>query len=383
MAAHIDVQGFCDPLFAGVETAFERNFIDHGEVGASFSLYMEGELVVDLWAGISDRDGVKPWQQTTQVNVFSVTKGVLITCLLSLVDRGDIDLDAAVADYWPAFAAGGKQGITVRTLLNHCAGLPVLPAEVEAGDIFNWPTMTDKIQRQSPIWPAGDRQAYHVFSYGWLLGELIRRVSGESVGAFFHRRFAEPLGLNFTIGIAADLGAIADVAPMADAGAVRQGGSIARLIESQPDSVAARAFTTPLSMMTGINSTAWRRAEIPAANGHSDAGSIAKLYSSLVLGDILSPALLRQCWGQAAPVFDEVLLQPVAFNLGFMAGQSRPASLFSGSERSFGHPGAGGSMGFADLDYQFGCGYVTNRLGQGALTDPRAQRLIDAVYRSL
>jgi CubicO group peptidase (beta-lactamase class C family) len=383
MSAKVEVHGFCDSLFAEVKTAFGQNFEDRGEVGAAFSLYMEGELVVDLWAGRSDRHSLVPWQRDTQVNVFSLTKAMLITCLLSLVDDGTVDLDAPVAQYWPEFAAAGKGAISVRCLLNHRAGMPVLPIAVADQDIFNWSAMVEKIQQQQPIWSAGERQGYHVFSYGWLLGELIRRLSGLSVGEFFHRRFAMPLALNFTIGLTGDLSGIADVAAQAQAGDVRQGASIAALISQQPQSVAARAFTTPLSMLGGINSTAWRRAEIPAANGHSDAASIAKFYSSLVLGDILSPVLLDQCWGQSEAVFDEVLLQPVAFNLGFMAGQSRPVSLFSGSERSFGHPGAGGSTGFADLDYQFGCGYVTNRLGQGALSDQRAKRLIDAVYRSL
>ncbi|ROS05259.1 CubicO group peptidase (beta-lactamase class C family) [Sinobacterium caligoides] len=378
----MEINGFCDPFFADVEAVFAKNFTRFGEQGAAFSVVMEGELVVNLWAGTRDREGLHDWQEETMVNVFSVTKGVLIASLLLLVDEGRVELDSPVADYWSEFIAAGKQNITVRQLLNHRAGLAVLPDSVADEDIFNWSLMCEQIAAQAPMWPGAERQAYHCFSYGWLLGELIRRIAGMSVGEFIRQRLAQPLGLDLAVGLRGDLSRLADVQMLAVAVERRHEGMSA-LLSSSPSSVAARAFTTPASMMSGTNGQAWRRAEIPAANGHASARSLAILYAALASGELLSESLLAQCYAGNTPCFDEVLLLPLTFNLGFMAAQRKPIKLFSAGQRCFGHPGSGGSSAFADVDYRLGVGYATNRLGAGALTDPRARRLIDSVYRAL
>jgi CubicO group peptidase (beta-lactamase class C family) len=388
------IEGFCDPRFSRVKSAFETSFAERGELGAAVALYLGGVPVVDLWGGLADKTKNRPWQRDTLVNVFSTTKGLTAICAHRLVDEGRLDLDAPVATYWPEFAQAGKGAITTRMLLSHRAGLPAVREPLPPEALFDWETMTTALAKETPWWEPGTTHGYHAISFGWLVGEVIRRVSGMSPGTYLRCEIAEPLGLDLHLGLAeADDARCAELRPSRQAPSGEP--SVAERIMADPTSMLAKTFINPvtLALPGTVSSRAWRGAELPAVNGHATARALAALYGALASGGssprasgkgdvrVLSAASIARCGEERSVGRDAVLDVSTRFGDGFMLSQS--ATRMGRSPRSFGHPGAGGSLAFADPDAQIGFGYVMNRMGSSILVDPRASALIDAVYASL
>ena len=384
------ISGSCDDAFEGVRRVFEQNFRERNDVGAGVSVVVDGRCVVELWGGHADAARTRPWQRNTLVNVYSTTKGMAALCAQRLVDAGKLDLDAPVARYWPEFAAAGKERLPVRWLLSHRAGLAAVRADLPGEALYDWDAMCRALAAETPWWTPGERHGYHAVTFGWLVGEVVRRIDGRSLGRYFREEVAKPLGADFHIGLpdaeharVAEMGAIPPPEPGGE------GMSLAALIAGDLTSVAARAFLNPPSMMRGPNVPEWRRAEIPGANGHATAHGIARIYGALARGgeqdgvSVLSRAGIERCREEQSFGRDHVLQISTRVGQGFMLSQNAPLAAFGPSPGAFGHPGAGGSVGFADPSRRVGFGYVMNRMGPHILLDPRADALIGAVYRAL
>jgi CubicO group peptidase (beta-lactamase class C family) len=386
--ADVGIEGSCDPRFARVRDAFAENFALRHEYGAAVAITIDGNPVVDLWGGHADKARTLPWTRDTIVNVFSTTKGLTAICAHRLVDQGRLDLDALVASYWPEFAQAGKDHIRVRQLLNHRAGLPALRKKQPDDVYYDWHAATAAIAAEEPWWVPGTKHGYHALTIGFLIGEVIRRVTGKSVGRYLRDEIAAPLGIDCHIGLDAKDDSrcgqmIQSPAPPPDQV------NIFKYAQENPESITAKAFFNPGTAMKlgAVNSRAWRGAEIPAANGHTNARALARLYGALARGGevdwirVLEPAAIARCSTEESCGVDEVLLIPTRFSSGFMLTQ--PHNQMGPNPHSFGHPGAGGSLGFADPDIKLGFGYTMNKMGPYILIDPRARALIDAVYASL
>lgn len=388
MADRANLHGTCAPRFARVRDAFAENFSARDELGAAVCITLDGIPVVDLWGGHVDKERTRPWQSDTLVNVFSTTKGWTATCALRLVDQGKLDLDAPIARYWPEFAAAGKEQIPVWWLLDHRAGLPALRELLPPEALFDWGAMTRALAAEAPWWPPGTKHGYHPYTFGWLVGEVIRRVSGRMPGVYFREEIAGPLGLDAHIGIGpSEDGRIARLRP--GRSEPSEGPSLFQRLAAEPTSMAAKAFANPPSMVApGVTSSReWRSAELPAVNGHATARAIARLYGALALGGtldgvrVLSPESVALAGRERVRGQDAVLGVSTRFGAGFMLSQ--PGNRMGPNEGTFGHPGAGGSLGFADPVARLGFGYTTCRMGTQILLDPRAQALIDALYSAL
>lgn len=376
MTAH-EINGQVAPGFEAVREAFQGNFVYHGEVGAAFALYVDGELLVDLWGGCADPASERPWQQDSIQLVFSATKGATVACLLRLVERGEIELDAPVARYWPEFAAEGKGEIPVRWLLCHRAGLPVIDASLTLEEVYAWDPVIRALEKQVPEWEPGRAHGYHARTFGWLVGELVRRVSGRSVGKFFAEEIAEPFGLSFFIGLPESLEARCTrvLAPVIDPEA------------ADGKSLLHRVLTGP-SGLFGYdemwNSRSLHAAEIPSSNGICDARSLARFYAAMI-GPIEGQRIISSETMEAARTVqvegrDEVILMRSCFGLGFMLPPILSPALPMGC---FGHPGAGGSLGFAHPERNLAFGYVMNQMHMGMSGDARSTALVEAVYSCL
>lgn len=376
------VEGTVDARFNRVREVLAELLDAPHELGAAVSVVVDGSTVVDAWGGFSDRARSKPWAKDTLANVYSTTKGWTALCAHHLVDRGKIDLDAPVASYWPEFAQADKGRIPVRWLLDHRAGLPAIRKSLDGNALFDWNTMTSALAEETPWWEPGTKHGYHAITFGWLVGEVIRRVSGLSVGEYFRREFAGPLDLDAHIGLAE-----VDDARCADLRFAKPGeGEPATLVQymfANPESITTRAFTNPPSIASPslIASREYRAAQIPSINGHATARAIASLYGAVARGGLLSSESIARAGTESSRGQDEVLRVETRFGLGFMI--SLPEDPFGPNEGSFGHPGAGGSVGFADPKAKLGFGFVPSRLGTRIKLDPRAQRLIEATYASL
>jgi CubicO group peptidase (beta-lactamase class C family) len=378
------VHGHCDPRFEAVRTAFEENFEDRGELGAAVSVTLDGVTVVDLWGGWADAAGTRPWERDTLVNVWSTSKGPTALCAHILADRGLLDLDAPVAVYWPEFAAAGKEGVLVRHLLSHRSGLsgPREPHSFE--ELCDWGTTVERLAAQEPWWEPGTRSGYHAMTFGFLVGEVVRRISGQLPGAFLEREVTGPLGIDFTIGLPEkEAGRAAELAhpPVADS-------SEQAAIFAQLSPAAIAALANPVVGAAQANSAEWRAAEIPAANGHATARAVAALYGILARRgswdgrDVLSPeAAERVREGQGA-CRDLVLGAGFAHEteIGLGLWLSGPNGSYGPNPRAFGHDGYGGSCGLADPEAGVSLGYVMNRMGPHIADDPRKMALVEALY---
>ena len=389
------VQGTCDQKFQEVRQEFERNFAERDEVGASVCVTVGGQTVVDLWGGTADTETGAPWTDETVSIVFSSTKGATAICAHVLASRGELDLDAPVAKYWPEFAQAGKENIQVKMLLNHQAGLPAVRENLPQGAYADWDLMVDALAKEEPFWEPGTRNGYHALTYGWLIGEVVRRVSGKSLGTFFRDEIAQPLGLDFWIGLPEDKES--RVAPMIAA-------------EPDPNSVLFQEMATPgtLAALAILNvggymgaipeydTQAAHAAEIGGAGGITNARGLAGMYEPLALGGkkgdvelVNAGTLARMGRVSSSTGRDAVLVMPTRFALGFMKtmdNRKEPAGVQDSvlfSEEAFGHVGAGGSFGFADPKAGMSFGYTMNRMGSGASLNERGQSLVDAVYRAL
>lgn len=379
------IDGKVEPGYQQVADAFVQNFERHGEVGAAFCLYAGGQPVVDIWGGTAS-DG--PWQEDTLQLVFSTTKGATAICAHLLAARGELDLDAPVATYWAGFEAEGKGSIPVRWLLSHRAGLPVIDAQLTLDEVLAVGPVVDALAAQRPIWDPGTKHGYHALTYGWLVGEVIRQVTGRSVGQFFAAEVAEPLGLEFWIGLPeSEEKRVARLRPMPRP----DDPEIRKLVEAfiGPGTLAGRALSLNGALSADeagetYNTRAVHATEMPAANGITTARSLARMYAATV-GEVdgvrlLPPATVADATREQSRGPDQVLLVESRFGSGFMLDSAFTPLL---SEASFGHAGAGGSLGFADADAGIGFGYVMNQMGGGLTGDPRANNLIESVRRCL
>jgi CubicO group peptidase (beta-lactamase class C family) len=386
------VEGVVEPRFERVREAFRENFASRGEVGAAVAVFVEGKPVVDLWGGVADKASARPWTRDTMAIVFSCTKGATALCAHMLEARGRLDLDAPVARYWPEFGAAGKERIPVRMLLNHQAGLPAIDQPLPSGALLNWEAMANALAAQAPYWQPGTAHGYHAVTFGWLVGEVVRRISGKSLGTFFREQVAEPLGLDFWIGLPQALEprvATERVPPL-------RTDEPAPLLLAMLDrtSLTSKAFMNPpgLMMPGQINSRALHAAEIPAANGIATARALAGMYAPLACGGgrnglkLVDKDTLERMSTVESEGEDRILLLPTRFASGFMKTiDNRPGDsvILGPNPEAFGHGGAGGSIGMADPVARVAIGYVMNQMGAGILLNARGQSLIDAVYECL
>lgn len=383
MASEAPIQGHCDDAFAKVRETFEAAFESGAEIGAAVCIVKDGETVVDLWGGHRDPARAEPWERDTLANVFSTTKGMTALCAHKLVDEGRLDLDATVATYWPEFAQAGKGGVTVRQLISHQAGVPAVREPLEREALFDWDRMTTTLAAEEPWWEPGTRHGYHAITFGWLVGEVVRRITGQSLGSYFAKELAEPLGADFVIGCGPELDE--RIAPLVQGPITmpEDGPSLLQELLQNPDGVTAKAFNNPPLFGQDVHNTReWRAAEIPAANGHASAAGIATIYGRLAAGDLISRETLDAARACQAEGEDAVLQLVTKIACGFMlAPDDEPCGP---NPRAFNHAGAGGSLGYCDPEAGLGLGYVINNMHMGAwLVDPRARALVDAAYTNL
>ena len=382
MPDELEIHGACDARFAPVREAFAANFRTQDEVGAAVAVSLDGELVLDLWAGHTDTARTQPWRRDTLVNVYSTTKGVTALAAHRLVDEGKLDLDAPVAKYWPEFAQAGKGALPVRWLLSHRAGLPAVRKLLPNESLYDWDAMAAALAAETPWWTPDSAHGYHAVTFGWLVGEVVRRIAGKSLGAYVRDVFAKPLGLDFHIGLAEPEHArVAHILQPAVPDTTGEGAQLFMRALAEPEGVTSRAFMNPPSMSLGPNVPAWRSAEIPGANGHGTARALATLYGRVALGDgsVISGEGIARCRTEQSRGDDLVLGVPTRFGLGFMLRQDSHTGGCCLGAGAFGHPGAGGSLAFADPEARLGFGYVMNRMGPRILLDDRAIALVEAL----
>ncbi|MFE3323296.1 serine hydrolase domain-containing protein [Streptomyces sp. NPDC059176] len=379
------IEGHCDGRFAAVQAAFEANFRDRGELGSAVTVQVGGEVVVDLWGGWADSACTRPWKRDTLVNVWSTTKGPAALCVHLLADRGLLDLDAPVAAYWPEFAVGGKSAVLVRHLLSHRAGLAGLREPQSVTQLYDWELTTARLAAMEPWWDPGTQSGYHALTYGFLIGEVVRRVTGVLPGEFLQQEITGPLGIDFTIGLSEKESD--RVAELVHA----QVSADSALLVSQLPPVVMAAIANPAVGAAEANSPEWRAAEIPAANGHGTARAVCALYGIFarrgLCGDrrVLSPEAAERVRESQGVCSDLVL--GAGFTHDTEAGlglwlSGRNAS-YGPNPRAFGHDGFGGSCGLADPEAELSLGYVMNRMGPQIADDPRKMALVEAVYDAL
>jgi len=395
----MSVDGTCKKGFERVADAFAKNFAEHGEVGASVCLTVGGETVVDLWGGTVDKNGT-PWTRDTVGIVFSCTKGATALCAHVLASRGQLDIDAPVSALWPEFAQNGKEHVTTRMMLDHSAGVPALRAKVKDDAPYDWTYMVERLAAEEPFWVPGTRNGYHGFTFGWTVGEMVRRVSGKSLGTFFQDEIARPLGLDFWIGLPEAIEPrVAPIMPYVYKANETKTPFMADLTGNPKSPASLFFFNVGAAWRSGgANTRAGRAAEIGAANGVTNARGLAGMYAPLANGGgklVDAKTLTRMGEVSMATHDDATLRLPTRFALGFMKSmdnrqRSIGAKIFGedcdsvilGSP-AFGHVGAGGSLGFADPAAGLSFGYTMNKMGPGLLMNERGQALVDAAYRSL
>lgn len=375
---------YAEPGYGPVADAFAANFERHGEIGAAFCLYVAGHPVVDAVGGLADAATGRPWCDDTMVPVFSVTKGVTAVLVHLLAERGLLELDAPVARYWPEFAAAGKHGITLRQVMSHTAGVPAVDADLTLAQVLAWDPVVRAIAGQAPDWPAGTAVGYHAKTYGWVLGEVVRRVTGRSLGRCLSDELAEPLGLDFWVGLPAALEArVAVLVPDAASGTDGGGADC-----HEAGSLPARALRGPseLFRLDGMwNRRELHAAELPSSNGIGDARSLARLYAAVLGGvdgapPLLAPPTVQRARRVEAQGLDAVLGVPARIGTGFELGDALGPGV---GPDAFGHTGAGGSVAWADPAGRVAFAYVCNRLHLRPGPDPRAAGLARAVYAVL
>lgn len=371
------ISGHCDARFAGVKAAFENNFNQLDEIGASVAITHEGAFVVDLWGGHLTRDKTDVWAEDTVTNVWSSTKTMAAMSLLLLADRGDVDLHAPVSKYWPEFAAAGKEKVEVRHFLSHMAGLSGMDTKVEGDALYDWDWMVRELAAQEPWWEPGTASGYHALTQGHLIGEVVRRVTGQTLGAFFAQEIAGPLDADFHIGTPhAVLPRISPLEPPPET-----------LAPVNDGSVASKTFANPPVDAKQAMQPGWRKAEIPAANGHGNARSIVRAQTPMANGGeafgkrIMSEAGTRTVFEQQSSGVDLVLGIPVNFGMGY--GINNPAMLLGPNKHIAYWGGYGGSIVLIDQDARLCISYVMNRMEPGTTGDVRGLSLVMAAYQAL
>lgn len=385
------IEGSVHPTFEPVREEFARNFAERGEIGASLCVMHRGRAVVDLWGGYSHRHEQTPWQRDTLSVIFSCTKGAVALAALRLVSQGRLDLDAPVAHYWPEFAAQDKQHIPVRWLLSHQSGLPAFRDPLPVGSLYEWDTITAALADTAPWYEPGTRQAYGAGTFGHLVGEVVRRIDGRSLGQYFQDEIARPRGLDFHLGL--PVSEHARVAPTVKPDPLPPGVPPWRFLShanAHPDSIQASVIRNSGRRLGDTDSPQALSACLPSSGGVANGRSLAGLYAAVIAGQVIDEATLSEATQtQSATAIDGTLLVGMAFGLGFMKRAdnrrgpvgAQDSILFG--RQAFGHAGMGGSLGFADPACDLAFGYTMNKQGHGVLLNARSQSLVDAVYRCL
>lgn len=385
------VEGVCESRFESVREEFERNFEERNELGASVCVHLDGRPVVDLWGGVADQATGRPWERDTMVLMFSASKGATALCVHKLIERGELEFEGRVADYWPEFAKHGKDAVTIRQALNHTSGLPLIRATVPAQGYLDWDLMTSLIADEELFFEPGKQLAYHAVTGGWILGEVVRRVTGRSVGTFLREEVAEPLGIDLWMGLPED-----------------QEARVARMVTPDPEAsdhpptLMVQAAVADPSSLPGLlllnaggffdDPDAYHAAEIPAAGLISNARSLAAMFGPLSLNGavdgvrLVEPATLARMRQVEVAGWDVCGLWPMRWASGFFRSMDNRSfgedeSMIIG-EHAFGTMGFGGSVAFADPTYRISFSYAMNRMG-GKVGGERVQSLIDALYTTL
>ena len=373
----VEIAGIAPPRFAAVKDAFAGNFAERLELGARFTLVEAGEVVLDIWAGQADRTGAKPFGPKTLVPIFSTTKAIAAVLVARLVDQGKLDYGQTVASVWPEFAQAGKEAITVEQVLSHQAGLSGFPEPMDPAEWFDWEAICAKLAAMAPLWPPGTASGYHPITFGYLAGEIFRRVEGRTLGTALREDLAGPFGLDLWIGLPdAEFDRVCEL---------QRPNALPDFGHRNPATVAA--FLTPWSQPGGRSQADWRRAEIPSANGHVTGDSLARLMGALANDgwldgeDILSPSLIAEASRQRIRGQDLVLPFEMSWGAGFMRNETVHA--WGPGNATFGHSGWGGSCAFADPERKLAGAYVMSKQTTQLLGDNRPRRLIEAAYASL
>lgn len=380
----MDVQGTCSDQFGAVRDAFAQNFDEGLEIGAAVAVTVDGQPVVDLWGGDADTEGT-PWSEDTIVNVYSTTKTMSATCMLALADRGELDFDAPVAQYWPEFAQKDKGGVLVKHVMSHTAGLPGFVPPVTAEQIYDVDAIAEQLAGQELWWEPGTMSGYHALTQGNLEGEILYRITGTRMAQWFQTEIADPLGADFAMSLpASEDDRVAELVPpeINATAALEING-----VEVTMDSIAGRTLTSALLTALEPKTREWRAAEIPAAGGIGNARSIARIHSALACGGevdgvrIMSEAGARKALDVQIENMDQVLMANMTHGIGF--ARSLEGWDTVQSENSMFWGGWGGSLAVVDFDNRVSFSYVMNRMDGSLTGDPRNQRIAAAVYESL
>jgi CubicO group peptidase (beta-lactamase class C family) len=370
--------GFTAERYAPVRAAFDANLASGADLGASFCATVEGETVVDLWGGWADEAKTRPWEKDTIVNVYSTTKTMTALTALLLADRGELDFDAPVAKYWPEFAANGKERVKVSHLMSHAAGLSGWKEPITTADIYDWDKVTGLLAAQAPYWEPGTQSGYHALTQGFLVGEVVRRITGKSLGTVFREEIAEPLGADFHIGLAASEDArVADLVPPPPGAGIADG--------DQSELVANMSRNPGIDVLE-TRGRAWRAAEIPAAGGAGNARSVAEIHAVLANGGVakgkrlMSEAGCRKALELQVEGADLILGIPVRFGMGFgLSGGAVPTA----NPNTIYWGGYGGSLIMIDMDARTTMSYVMNRMAPTTTGDARGFSLVMAMWQAL
>lgn len=381
MTKKIEIHGFCDDQFENVKEVFAENFKPDLDVGASLALTINGKFVIDIWAGYADEAQTKPWKKDTIVNVYSTTKVMTALCVLMLVDRGLLDLDAPVAQYWPEFAQAGKENLPVRYLLSHTAGIPGFDKRIQPETLYDWDAIVNILAAQKSWWKPGTKSGYHSITFGYLLGELIRRITGKTLGIFFKEEVAEPLKADFHIGLSAEHDSrVGELIPPSPA-------DLQNVENIDPNSIPIKVLLNPILTARETLTREWRAAEIPASNGHGNARSVARVGTALACGGkidgvrLLSLKTIKEALEEQSYSTDLVLNKPIRFGLGFgLVSKDMP---ISPNPRAFYWGGWGGSHVTMDLDAKLSWAYVMNRMVMSLTGDSRTMSIREAIYKAL
>jgi len=377
---HPEVHGRCDDRFGPVRDAFVANFAAGTELGASVCVTIDGDPVVDIWAGDAAPGGPQ-WAQDTIVNVYSTTKTMAGLCLLMIADRGQLDWNAPVADYWPEFAANGKGAILVRNVMGHTAGLSGFDRRITTNDLYDWDMITSLLAAQAPWWTPGEEAGYHAVTLGYLQGEILRRITGRTIGEFFRTEVARPLGADFHIGLdAADDARVGDLIPP-------ESSDLAATVATMaPDSIAYRTLSNPVMTGAEPRTSAWRRAEIPAANGIGNARSVARVHAAMACGgtldgvDVISRDGLEAIFETQFSGIDHVFGTPIHYGMGY--GLPDETFPLPGTHTCY-WGGWGGSKAVIDLDQRMSFAYVMNRMDASLIEDMRGPDILMATYGAM
>lgn len=377
----VEIQGDYDPKFTAVRDALAQNFTSRDEIGSAVAVYLGGQKVVDIWGGHMDTARAKPWREDTLCIMYSLAKSMCATCVHILADRGQVDLEAPVAAYWPEFAQAGKEGVKVRHILSHNCGVCFADA-AEPGDLYDYDRMIEVLAQQEPAWPPESKGAYNTVNIGYLAGEIVRRVTGTPIQQFLQENICQPLGVDYQIGVREqDLERCADLTPNRQGNAMMKQGNT----EETPLSRAWKPMPQPFGT-EAQNSTTFRRAGIPSFGGFGEARGMARIYAMLANGGELdgvrilsSEAIARATTTQWEEAADGMTGRPMRYAMGY-AQNPGTATIFGPSARAFGHLGSGGARALADRERNLALCFVSNYQSEGMGVGVRTEAIVDAVF---